>query len=190
MRSKFREEERDKRRREERRDGDGDGGGAVGVGNGPRKLRCGHSTVNCCKLRYSVQSPASPESCDLLYNHVNVTLTACLFWSEVACRCLHLPIRLVFSGFFLAVQHQTDPTLLQKVAVVEEQAIKFLQLFCLICLLFFFFFCGFSSGSSCSRSRGFLVTMSQDTGLFSIKRPREVCDSHSFWRITRREGIC
>lgn len=136
MRRKFREEERDKRKREERRDGDGDGGGAVGVGDGPRKLRCGHSTVNRCKLRYSVQSPASPESCDCLYNHVDVIPTACRFRSEVACRCLHLPIRLVFLVFFLAVQHQTDPTLLRKVAFVEEQAIEFLQLFCLICLFF------------------------------------------------------
>lgn len=78
----------------------------------------------------------------------------------------------LFSGFFLAGQHQKNPTLLQRVAVAEEQTIGFLKLFYLICPFF-----GFSSGSSRSRSRGFLVTMSQDTGLFSIKRPREVCDS-------------
>ena len=64
---------------EKRRDGDGDGGGAVGVGDGPRKLRCGHSTVNQRKIRYSVQSPASPESCDYLYNHVKCNSHRLLF---------------------------------------------------------------------------------------------------------------
>lgn len=139
MRSKFREEERDKRKREERRDGDGDGGGAVGVGNGPRKLRCGHSTVNCCKLRYSVQSPASPESCDLLYNHVNVTLTACRFRSEVACRCLHLPIRLVFLVFFLLYSTRQTPRCFRKLLLLKSRLLNFCSSFALSASFFFFF---------------------------------------------------
>lgn len=163
MRRKFREEERDKRKREERKDGDGDGGGAVGVGDGPRKLRCGHSTVNRCKLRYSVQSPASPGSCDCLYNHVDVTPTACRFRSEVACRCLHLPIRLVFLVFFLLYSTRQTPRCF-KVAVVEEQAIEFLQLFCLICLFFLVFLLVHlaaavaASLSPCLRTLGYSVS--------------------------------
>lgn len=69
-----------------------------------------------------------------------------------------------FSGFFLAVQHQTDPTLLQKVAVVEEQAIEFLQLFCLICLFFLVFLLVHlaaavaASLSPCLRTLGYSVS--------------------------------
>ena len=185
MRRKFREEERDKRKREERRDGDGDGGGAVGVGDGPRKLRCGHSTVNRCKLRYSVQSPASPESCDCLYNHVDVTpppAVSGLKWHAVVYIFQSV---LFFWFFFLLYSTRQTPRCFGKLLLLKSRLLNFCSYFALSASFF-----GFSSGSSCSRGRGFLVTMSQDTGLFSIKRPREVCDSHSFWRITRREGIC
>lgn len=140
MRRKFREEERDKRKREERKDGDGDGGGAVGVGDGPRKLRCGHSTVNRCKLRYSVQSPASPGSCDCLYNHVDVTPTACRFRSEVACRCLHLPIRLVFLVFFLLYSTRQTPRCFRKLLLLKSRLLNFCSYFALSASFFWFFF--------------------------------------------------
>ena len=83
----------------------------------------------------------------------------------------------LFFWFFSCCTAPDRPHAASEVAVAEEQAIFFLQLSCHICFFFGFFLVHLAAATAAS-----LVIMSQDTGLFSIKRPREVCDSHSFGR--------